>query len=291
MANEPITREEMFFAKLGGADVETPEPITRREKLLQGIIDNGVGGGASSWNDLTDKPFYEETVMGDTLTWDGDMTGKVYAEFEMPIDDEGNTTTAYFVKVSDSIPTFEDLQSGGTTTAYMGGMSQTLEWGGDKDYYYTDMGNVLLDESMQLPIIAKEDNVDVMGMFTLPEKGVYSMCAPAMGMYVGSFTINNYTGFEMVEITPIDPKYLTGMCMLVDLTNYTLTNGKITVSDINYNAIYEHIMRGGSVYIKVEENGLVSIQPFNSMIVQPDVGMAFIQNTSFMVIFTNGSYH
>ena len=42
---KPITREEMFLAKAGGQDVETPEPITRREKLLQGIIDNGGGGG------------------------------------------------------------------------------------------------------------------------------------------------------------------------------------------------------------------------------------------------------
>ena len=44
---KPITREEMFLAKAGGQDVETPEPITRREKLLQGIIDNGGGGGST----------------------------------------------------------------------------------------------------------------------------------------------------------------------------------------------------------------------------------------------------
>ena len=44
---KPITRDEMFLAKAGGQDVETPEPITRREKLLQGIIDNGGGGGST----------------------------------------------------------------------------------------------------------------------------------------------------------------------------------------------------------------------------------------------------
>lgn len=68
MANEPITREEMFLAKAGGQDVKTPEPITRREKLLQGIIDNGGGGGAFVvnvlWNESddtysTDKTFNE----------------------------------------------------------------------------------------------------------------------------------------------------------------------------------------------------------------------------------------
>ena len=48
---KPITREEMFLAKAGGQDVQTPEPITRREKLLQGIIDNGGGGGSAGGGD------------------------------------------------------------------------------------------------------------------------------------------------------------------------------------------------------------------------------------------------
>lgn len=55
---EPITRKEKFMAKAGGQNVKTPEPITREEKFLAQIRG---GGGVSSWNDLTDKPFYEET--------------------------------------------------------------------------------------------------------------------------------------------------------------------------------------------------------------------------------------
>lgn len=38
-----------------------------------------IGGGASSWNDLEDKPFYEETVTtvtpGLNITWDGNTSG------------------------------------------------------------------------------------------------------------------------------------------------------------------------------------------------------------------------
>lgn len=153
--------------------------------------------------------FGETTTYGDTITWDGDMTGRAYVEMELPIDDEGNTVPAYFVKVSDAVPTFEELQSGGTITAYMGGGSAPMEFGEDKDLYYLDMGNIMLDETMQqLPIIAKEDNVDVMEMFTLPQKGVYILSVPAAELYIGSFTINNYTGFESVEINTIDTKYL-----------------------------------------------------------------------------------
>lgn len=58
----PVTRKELFLAKLAGMDVQTPTPITREEMFLQMAIEagGGSGGGASSWNDLTDKPFYEE---------------------------------------------------------------------------------------------------------------------------------------------------------------------------------------------------------------------------------------
>lgn len=54
---EPITRKEKFMAKAGGQNVKTPEPITREEYFLSKIQG---GGGVTSWNDLPDKPFYEE---------------------------------------------------------------------------------------------------------------------------------------------------------------------------------------------------------------------------------------
>ena len=41
---EPITRIEMFLAKIAGADVVTPEPITRIEQFLDDWA-NGGGGG------------------------------------------------------------------------------------------------------------------------------------------------------------------------------------------------------------------------------------------------------
>lgn len=46
---KPITREEMFLAKLAGQNVNTPEPITRKEKLMQRIIDNGISGGGDEF--------------------------------------------------------------------------------------------------------------------------------------------------------------------------------------------------------------------------------------------------
>lgn len=47
MAIEPVTREERFLAAAGGRSVTPPEPITRKEQLLQGIIDAVNSGGAT----------------------------------------------------------------------------------------------------------------------------------------------------------------------------------------------------------------------------------------------------
>lgn len=47
MAIEPVTREERFLAAAGGQSVTPPTPITRKEQLLQGIIDAVKSGGAS----------------------------------------------------------------------------------------------------------------------------------------------------------------------------------------------------------------------------------------------------
>lgn len=47
MAIEPVTREERFLAAAGGQSVTTPTPITRKEQLLQGIIDAVKSGGAT----------------------------------------------------------------------------------------------------------------------------------------------------------------------------------------------------------------------------------------------------
>lgn len=47
------------------------------------LVKAGGSGGASSWNDLTDKPFYEETkVVNEPLniTWDGNTKGLVCVE-------------------------------------------------------------------------------------------------------------------------------------------------------------------------------------------------------------------
>ena len=44
---EPITRIEMFLAKIAGADIVTPTPITRIEQFLDDWASGSGGGDAS----------------------------------------------------------------------------------------------------------------------------------------------------------------------------------------------------------------------------------------------------
>lgn len=172
------------------------------EKVPAELLPDNTGGGVSSWSDLTDKPFGETTVMGDTLTWDGDMTGKEYVQ--LPSEDPEEKI--YYVKISDAVPTLEDLQNGCTLSMVQEGQETVIPLTAEN---FTDIGNAI-NFPDGVGIIAKEDNVDLVD-FILPTKGIYVMGMAINGetlLYISALTINNYTGFEMEVVKTIDPKYL-----------------------------------------------------------------------------------
>lgn len=155
-------------------------------------------------NSTGELPFGEITVMGDTLTWDGDITGKEYVEIEM----EGMITR--FVHMSDSVPTLEELQNG----IKMGARESFIEFP-PSEIPPEAIGEVVFDIESAMSVadyifIAKNDNADLTDYFgiVLPKKGVYFADIPAIGTGVTSFTINNYSGFEMTAVKTIDPKYI-----------------------------------------------------------------------------------
>ena len=81
------------------------------EYALKADLDNiGSGSGVSSWNDLTDKPFGDLSNGSNTVTWDEIMDGKVNADGEL-------------FKVSDALPTENDLVNGYTITFADGSIS------------------------------------------------------------------------------------------------------------------------------------------------------------------------
>lgn len=142
--------------------------------------------------------FGEKTVMGDTLTWDGNMDGKTVVEVSFGEDEPTN----YLVKVSDSTPTIAELQAGGTTI--MAGTEK--QWAPDE---YSDKGNAFVADASGFLVIYEDnaDLTDAMGL-VFPEKGIYFMHAPEEGMVISSVTINGYNGFETTTIETISSEYI-----------------------------------------------------------------------------------
>ena len=186
--------DEYLMAIITGENEDLPEPRSSTEREFYEAAKNGFGGGASSWNDLTDKPFGETTVMGDTLTWDGNTEGLVGIDFT------GSGVPTHF-HVTDTTPTLEELQQGGTI-----GTPDSLESFGSEAINEA-MENIymIISNDVPLVIIALEETIIPDAPLTI-KKGVYFLFSDGMG--VSSFTINNYTGFETTEIKTIDPKYL-----------------------------------------------------------------------------------
>lgn len=123
-----------------------------------------------------------------TLTWDGNTEGLVSSES--------------FYKVSDAVPTMDDLANG----AVLGiSNSEILEIPADDimDATVDGFPCIVIGEV----IVVLEDEANINGLY-FPQKGVYF--ASADGFYISFLAIPDYNGFvtSNTELVKIDPKYL-----------------------------------------------------------------------------------
>ena len=193
--------DEYLMAIITGENEDLPEPRSSTEREFYEAAKNGFGGGgASSWNDLTEKPFYEEsTVIGDAITWDGNTDGL-------------DSVMGMAYRVSGAVPTLEALQNGGTVTMFTPDGEVSLEFIADMvmDAEMFGMGTnlVMVQTDMGGIFIATEDGATFTQGNTsivFDKAGIYFMAAD--GAYVSSFTINGYTFTETI-IETIDNKFL-----------------------------------------------------------------------------------
>ena len=180
---------------------------------IDGIIEciaEHFGGGVTSWNDLTDKPFGEIVEYGDTLTLD-----KSFFEGNIVTDSSG-----YYVKVSDATPTIDDFVNGCVLSVpNMGSLeiqyNEILEM-------YNNVGVVTYEVFIVIP----SDNFTIgedEQTYTFPEKGFYFLYNPNNKIDNASFTIPGYKGFATTTVKQIEEKYLP----IFD----TVSGGEVSLGD------------------------------------------------------------
>ena len=180
-----------------------------------------VLGGASSWNELTDKPFYENVQnLGDTITWDGTPNEDVVT---IPTGTE--SVTLY--RISENVPTDEELMTSNIVLQHAG---QSFDV--SSDHYHLSnpipvatfvMAQVSDDVVLPAFVVLRVDDYriedDYMSLH-IEKKGVYSVGSIMVNevdngeevtyeekVFVSSLTIPNYN-FTKTEIKKLDPKYL-----------------------------------------------------------------------------------
>ena len=133
-----------------------------------------------------------ETVSPDTLTWDGDTTGKDYA--------------MGLCKVSDVVPTAEDFANGGTVK-FVESSASTIEFVIGSNIVYMDISAQFGVEAYGLissvtgnyPLVAIVPNDCTLSGMSV-KKGLYFTKNDNGGAYTSSLTLNGFTGFAREQI-------------------------------------------------------------------------------------------
>ena len=156
------------------------------DKLKEEIPANGFSG---SWNDLTDRPFWEEISSDQIITYNGSLDGYEYVEVEPELQ-----PGQYYVKLSDSTPEPE-VFIGSTAKIYVSGKIQEF-------------------------LVSPDSLINASGAYIIGEAFILIPVSGVWGLSAGIWGITQITdGKAMVysvELTipgttiihKIDPKYL-----------------------------------------------------------------------------------
>ena len=197
---------------------EKLEKIDNKADLIDGKIpleqlpdDIGSGGGASSWNDLKDKPF-EEISPAQVITWDGNTDGLPSASVDLDMGDGAILTFACY-KISDIIIPEEHIKGTSFNCTTPDGpfsceVDMILGKTSNKSFYATN-------SQVEIPFIwvVNQDNDSIIyngdPTFTLtfPETGIWFLKGTVEGsvfMQTNSLTIP-------AVIKTLDPKYIADM--------------------------------------------------------------------------------
>lgn len=189
-----------------GATIEVPDSVADVIEKYEGAkpkpdptpTPGGTGGSVQSdWNQndssaadfIKNKPFGDMPTGGDTLYWDGNTEGLVSAEG--------------FYKVSDAVPTMDDVSTGHSVTDGIGGSIGSTQ--------FTSIADGVIMDNAYSVVIVSDIGVGVdLGGVSFQEAGTYFTKTDYV--YVSSLTIPGYTGFPVTK--KMEEKYLPGAVIL-----------------------------------------------------------------------------
>lgn len=226
-----------------------------------------------SWNNLKDRPFYEETVTGEVvIEYDGDSTGKVVVS----MGEDGQ-----LVKVSDLTPEPSELIGG---TATMGEDSMTIT------------ADVIEDARPAMPVASVGDGMlmicyEPIPAYGITEAGMYlvDMGVPSTLKYAGTVTNikkldMKFLEFSKVSDTPIVDETVTISDQEGALaTDFTPVSGEtylVEFDGVRYSCVAKILTLGENIlhYIgNLEMNtGVDSGEPFSVVRVDGGDGTVLI---------------
>ena len=180
----------------------TDKDGTQSFDVMNGV--GGEGGGVTSWNDLTDKPFGTEIVEG-VITFDGDYSKYEYVDMG----------AGYLVRVSDKVLTVDDLV--GATIRIVQPSTSRFE-----DHILTEAlivpAEVLGIPSVYGAQVSVVGGIDILSLggdlsslasmgIPITKEGTYFSCVTDLdeGWYVES--VSCLTG-QVETVKPLDEKYI-----------------------------------------------------------------------------------
>lgn len=194
------------------SDLETKADLVDGKIPLEQLPDNiGSGGGASSWNDLQDKPF-EEISPAQVITWDGNTDGLPSASVDLDMGDGAILTFACY-KISDVIVTEELIKEASFDCITPDGsfsckVDMILGKTSNKSFYATN-------SQVEIPFIYVVNQVndsviydgDPTFTLTFPETGIWFL----KGTVEGSVLMQTNSLTVPAVIKTLDPKYIADM--------------------------------------------------------------------------------
>lgn len=161
-----------------------PASAVGQVKTVNGVEPDEAGNVGVSYNNLLDKPFYDDSIV---IEWDGNIGDRVHVVSD---------NMGAWVKMTDRVLTVEEINGASYETSY--GTAGTFT----EDNLDAAEGVVIASYKCPGIVSISRDNYDIGGVLTFPEKGTYFADGMAAdGRYYCTKFVKN-------KIKPLDAKFL-----------------------------------------------------------------------------------